>query len=269
MSRLIKASNFKLRKSTFIYVLIIITAVMVFGGVCLFHVAISMMSDGSLFEMAGGYDTDVEAFNDLSFIDCTAIALSLMQVLSILIAVAVTINISQDKEDGSIVVAAAKGSTRKQIYVSRLYETIVISFALYLTEVVSAVVGGIIFMRGSVDSDDVAGFIKFILITMLMYITVGIIFMNIALSIKSGGVAIAVNLLIFIFGISICFTLIDTSINGDVGVIRKYWIFTAIEQLADIDITWTDILKGFLNIIVYGGLSIVAGYRHFYKSTLM
>lgn len=268
MNKLIKAANFKIRKSSFIYILAIITVILVFGGVSLFYGALKMMNDGSMFEMAGGYDTDIDAFIDLNFIDCTAIVLSLMQVLSIIIAIAVTINISGDKSNGSMMAAAVKGNTRQQIYGCKIYETVIISFVLYFTEVVSAVISGLIFWHGQVTGDMVISFIKIIIVTMLMYITTGIIFMNAALSIKGGGAAIAVNLLIFIFGISIIFTLVDTSINGDVGIIRKYWIFTAIEQFADVDITWTDILKALLNIVVYGGLSIVAGLKHFCKSEL-
>ena len=268
MIRLIRAANFKIRKSSYIYILVVITMVLIFGGVCLFYGALRMMSDGSMFELAGGYDTDIEAFDNLNFIDCTSIVLSLMQILSIIIAIAVTINISEDKANGSMIVAASKGSARMQIYGSRIYETVILSFILYLTEIIAAGAAGAIFWHGDITGDNVIAYIKIIIVTMLMYITAGIIFMNVALCIKSGGAAIAINILVFVFGISVFFTALDTSINGDVGVIREYWIFTAIEQFADVDITWLDILKAALNIIIYGGLSTLIGGSHFCKSEL-
>jgi hypothetical protein len=40
--------------------------------------------------------------------------------------------------------------------------------------------------------------------------------------------------------------------------LRKWWILSAIEQFADIDVTYSDMLTGFIDAVLYGvGFSIV------------
>ena len=90
MNQIIRAENYRIRKNKTFRIACIVIIGMVLVGFALFYAATHMIS-GELMEAAGGYDTDVDAFTDINLFDCAGIAVSLMQILSILYAIVITI----------------------------------------------------------------------------------------------------------------------------------------------------------------------------------
>lgn len=101
MNQIIRAENYRIRKNKTFCIACIVIIGMVLVGFALFYAATHIIS-GELMEAAGGYDTDLDAFTDLNLFDCAGIAASLMQVLSILYAIVITIMIGRRNGMGSI-----------------------------------------------------------------------------------------------------------------------------------------------------------------------
>ena len=99
MNQIIRAENYRIRKNKTFRIACIVIIGMVLVGFALFYAATHMIS-GELMEAAGGYDTDVDAFTDINLFDCAGIAVSLMQILSILYAIVITIMIGAEKRNG-------------------------------------------------------------------------------------------------------------------------------------------------------------------------
>jgi ABC-type transport system involved in multi-copper enzyme maturation permease subunit len=263
MKQLVSASCFKLRKSTALRVTVFVTMFLSAAGMSLFHGVLKIMT-GDILELAGGDAEDLQAFANLNFLDCGTIALSVMQLPIIIMAVMITINISEEYKNGAMIIAVSRGYSRQQIYISKLYETLIIALIICMAYLVPAMVVGGLLWHGPFEEGVWTDFLKMIITVILMYMTTAVIFMNVAIIVKNGGGAAALNLLIAI-GVSALITTVDTSFHGETAVIRKWWIFTAIEQSADLDILLKDIIISLIDVIVYSGLAIWAGTANFFK----
>ena len=126
MNQIIRAENYRIRKNKTFRIACIVIIGMVLVGFGLFYAATHIIS-GELMEAAGGYDTDLNAFTDLNLFDCAGIAASLMQVLSILYAIVITIMIGAEKRNGIYSLMLERGYQACQIYMGKLYETTVIA----------------------------------------------------------------------------------------------------------------------------------------------
>lgn len=266
MKRLIKASNFKLRKNSSVKIASIVNACIVFLGFLLFYAALHILT-GSMIEAAGGEVEDLTAFDEINLLDCAAIALSLMQVLAIVLAIIVTLLISGERKNGVYSLMAAKGYTRGQIYGNKLYEVMVVCLLLYISYVASALLIGGILWHGPIETDMITGFLKMVPLIALMYMTIAFIFLAVAMNVKNGGAAMAINLMIVLV-LSTAITAIDTAMWDSEVVLRKWWIFSAIEQYAYLEITGKEIITSILNILIYGGISILVGRGIFARTEM-
>ena len=131
MNQIIRAENYRIRKNKTFRIACIVIIGMVLVGFALFYAATHMIS-GELMEAAGGYDTDVDAFTDINLFDCAGIAVSLMQILSILYAIVITIMIGAEKRNGVYSLMLERGYQTRQIYMAKLYATTVIAGIGYL-----------------------------------------------------------------------------------------------------------------------------------------
>lgn len=265
MKRLIKASNFKLRKNSSVKIGAVVTVCIVILGFLLFYAALHVLT-GAMIEAAGGEETDLTAFDDINLLDCAAIALSLMQILAIILAIIVTLLIAGERKNGVYSLMAAKGYSRGQIYGNKLYEVSIVCLILYIIYVLAALLIGGILWHGPIETEMVTGFMKMLPLVAFMYMTIAAMFLAVAINVKNGGAAMAINLMIVLV-LSTAITAIDTSLWEEV-VLRKWWIFSAIEQFAYLEITGKEIIISILNILIYGGISIVAG-RYIFTKTEM
>lgn len=257
MKRLIKASNYKLRKNSSIKIGAAATICVVILGFLLFYAALHILT-GPMIEAAGGDETDLNAFDDIHLLDCAAIALSLMQVLAIVLAIVITLLISGERKNGVYALMAAKGYTRRQIYADKLYEACLVCLVLYVSYVAAALLIGGILWHGPIETDMVTGFIKIFFLMAFMYMAIAAIYLAVAMNVRNGGAAMAINLLLVLV-LSTAVTAIDTGLFDGQIILRKWWIFSAIEQYAYLEITTKEIIISILNILIYGGAGIVAG----------
>lgn len=159
MNQIIRAENYRIRKNKTFRIACIVIIGMVLVGFALFYAATHMIS-GELMEAAGGYDTDVDAFTDINLFDCAGIAVSLMQILSILYAIVITIMIGAEKRNGVYSLMLERGYQTCQIYMAKLYATTVIAGIGYLLYVAVSLIAGAIFWHGTIEREDVTGFIR-------------------------------------------------------------------------------------------------------------
>ena len=195
MNQIIRAENYRIRKNKTFRIACIVIIGMVLVGFALFYAATHIIS-GELMEAAGGYDTDLDAFTDLNLFDCAGIAASLMQVLSILYAIVITIMIGAEKRNGIYSLMLERGYQACQIYMGKLYETTVIAGISYLLYVAVSLIAGAIFWHGTIEREDVTGFIRVFLLMLVMYVVSSYIYMAVAMNVKNAGMAVAVNLII-------------------------------------------------------------------------
>ncbi len=264
MKSLIRAINYKVRKNFSVKITAIIVILMVAAGILLFYGALKIISE-DIIVAAGGYDTDLTAFDDINLFDCSAIALSLMQILSIAYAILITIIISAEKKNGVYSLMLSRGYSYKQVYMSKIYETTLVSFILYIAYVVTSLVMGGILWHGDILDGWISGFIRMFLLLLLMYISSSMIYLMVAMNTKNAGAAIAINLCIVLL-LSGAVTGIDEALWGEDIVLRKYWILSAIEQFAYIektDQTFLEIIIGIMDGIVYGCGSCLVGCKIF------
>lgn len=266
MRRLIRASNFKLRKNSSVKIGAIVTICVVILGFLLFYAALHILT-GAMIEAAGGDETDLTAFDDINLLDCAAIALSLMQVLAITLAIIVTLLIAGERKNGVYSLMAAKGYSRGQIYGNKLYEVLVVCLVLYISYVASSLLIGGILWHGPIEKDMVTGFMKMLPLLAVMYMTIASIFLAVAMNVRNGGAAMAINLMIVLV-LSTLVTAIDTGLFEEEVILRKWWIFSAIEQYAYLEITGKEIIISILNILIYGGISIFVGKGIFARTEM-
>lgn len=263
-NRIIRAENYKIRRNLTVRIATLVVICAVIAGCALFYGAMHIIS-GELIEAAGGYATDKDAFDDINLFDCGGIVLSFAQLLLILFAVVLTILISAEKKNGVYSLMLSRGYTSGQIYAAKVYETVVVSAILYLVCTVVSLVAGAIFWHGEIEQEDITGFIRVFLLLLFMYLASALILSAIALNVKNAATAIAVNLLLIIVFSSVI-TGVDQALFGGDAVLRKYWIFSAIEQFAYIDYTETTVRETILGIgeaVFYGGIASMAGYFAF------
>ena len=255
MNQIIRAENYRIRKNKTFRIACIVIIGMVLVGFALFYAATHIIS-GELMEAAGGYDTDLDAFTDLNLFDCAGIAASLMQVLSILYAIVITIMIGAEKRNGIYSLMLERGYQACQIYMGKLYETTVIAGISYLLYVAVSLIAGAIFWHGTIEREDVTGFIRVFLLMLVMYVVSSYIYM-----------AVAVNLIIVLLFSTVITGLDQILADGDV-FLRKYWLLSAIEQFAYIDHTDTTVretITGLIEAVGYGGLAVFIGNTVFTK----
>lgn len=250
MREFIRASNIKLLKSSALKIGSVVLFVIAVLGNLIFRGALNILN-GDIIEKAGGYDTDLAAFNDINMLDAGAIALSLMQVLSLAIAIVLTVHIANEKRNGVYSLIAARGYSKAYIYADKLYESTVMCLVMYLSYTAGAVISGAFFWHGDITGEMIWGFVRMFIAMALMYVATGYIFTAIAINIKSGGVSIAINIAIVVV-LSALVTAVDRSIWEDEIVLRNWWLFSAIEQYAYLELTLKEILILFANFIVYG-----------------
>lgn len=264
MKALISAINYKIRKNLTVKLSVIIAAFMVVGGVLLFYGLLKVISV-EFIEAAGGYDTDLQAFDDINLFDCASITLSLMQIISIIYAIVITILISAEKKNGAYSLMISRGYSYKQVYMSKVYETALVSFVIYVAYVAASLIIGGILWHGEIEDGYIASFIRMLLLVMIMYIASAMIYLMVAMNTKNAGAAIAINLCIVLV-LSGIMTGIDQAIWDEDAVIRKFWILSAIEQFAYIektDETLTEIFMGIAEAVIYGGASCLIGCKIF------
>lgn len=266
MKQLIHASNFKLKRNRTIKVAAIVTICIVVLLFLLFYGTLHILTD-SILVAAGGEESDLAAFDNINLLDCAAIALSLMQILSIILAIAITGMISGERKTGVYSLMAAKGFTRGQIYANKLYEAMVVTLILYLCYICASLLIGGILWHGKIEAAMVAGFFKILFLLLFMYMAAACLFLAIAINVKNGGAAVAINLLLLLI-ISAGITGLDTSLWGDAVILRKWWIFSAIEQFAYLEITGEEIIIAFANILIYGGAAVFIGKGVFSRTEL-
>jgi hypothetical protein len=256
MQKLIKATNYKIRKNMTVKIAVIITLVVAVIGMFFMYGIVHIISPDIL-DAAGGSEADLEAFEDLTGVDCGIIALSFMQILSIILAIVITINISYEKRHGMYSLMAGKGISYRQIYLAKIYETVVISLILCIGYMIAVMAVGGALWKGRASVEDICTFAKVFLLMICMYGASSAIYTCIAMNVKSPAIAIAVSLgLILIF--SSIVTAVDIGVMNDAVLLRKWWILSAIEQFADMDVTNGDMLIGFIDAVLYGvGFSIV------------
>lgn len=260
MNQIIRAENYRIRKNKTFRIACIVIIGMVLVGFALFYAATHIIS-GELMEAAGGYDTDLDAFTDLNLFDCAGIAASLMQVLSILYAIVITIMIGAEKRNGIYSLMLERGYQACQIYMGKLYETTVIAGISYLLYVAVSLIAGAIFWHGTIEREDVTGFIRVFLLMLVMYVVSSYIYMAVAMNVKNAGMAVAVNLIIVLLFSTVITGLDQILADGDV-FLRKYWLLSAIEQFAYIDHTDTTVretITGLIEAVGYGGLAVFIG----------
>ena len=266
MNQIIRAENYRIRKNKTFRIACIVIIGMVLVGFALFYAATHIIS-GELMEAAGGYDTDVDAFTDINLFDCAGIAVSLMQILSILYAIVITIMIGAEKRNGIYSLMLERGYQSRQIYMGKLYETTVIAGISYLLYVAVSLIAGAIFWHGTIEREDVTGFIRVFLLMLVMYVVSSYIYMAVAMNVKNAGMAVAVNLIIVLL-FSTVITGLDQILADGEAVLRKYWLLSAIEQFAYIDHTDTTVqetITGLIEAVVYGGLAVFIGNAVFTK----
>lgn len=266
MNQIIRAENYRIRKNKTFRIACIVIIGMVLVGFGLFYAATHMIS-GELMEAAGGYDTDVDAFTDINLFDCAGIAVSLMQILSILYAIVITIMIGAEKRNGVYSLMLERGYQTRQIYMAKLYATTVIAGIGYLLYVAVSLIAGAIFWHGTIEREDVTGFIRVFLLMLVMYVVSSYIYMAVAMNVKNAGMAVAVNLIIVLLFSTVITGLDQILADGDV-FLRKYWILSAIEQFAYIDHTDTTVretITGLIEAVGYGGLAVFIGNTVFTK----
>ena len=266
MNQIIRAENYRIRKNKTFRIACIVIIGMVLVGFALFYAATHIIS-GELMEAAGGYDTDLDAFTDLNLFDCAGIAASLMQVLSILYAIVITIMIGAEKRNGIYSLMLERGYQACQIYMGKLYETTVIAGISYLLYVAVSLIAGAIFWHGTIEREDVTGFIRVFLLMLVMYVVSSYIYMAVAMNVKNAGMAVAVNLIIVLLFSTVITGLDQILADGDV-FLRKYWLLYAIEQFAYIDHTDTTVretITGLIEAVGYGGLAVFIGNTVFTK----
>lgn len=264
MRSYIIASNMKLRRSRALKVACIVLFVLNIIGNLLFKGVLSILT-GDIIEKAGGFESDLEAFDNISMLDCAAISLSLMQVLSLTLAIIITLHISYERKCGIDSFILARGFSKESLYAGKIYEISVISLVLYISYVLGAVISGAVLWHGDITGEMILGFVKMFIIMAIMYLAVSYLFMAIAININNGGIAITLNIIVAIV-ISAVVTAIDKNINGDEAAVRCYYIFTAIEQYAYLEITIKEIFTSIANAIVYGGMAILIGSNIYKKS---
>lgn len=263
-NRIIRAENYKIRRNLTVRIAILVVVCAVIAGCALFYGAMHIIS-GELIEAAGGYATDKDAFDDINLFDCGGIVLSFAQLLLILFAVVLTMLISAEKKNGVYSLMLSRGYTSGQIYAAKVYETVVVSAILYLVCTVVSLAAGAIFWHGEIEREDITGFIRVFFLLFFMYLASALILSAIALNVKNAATAIAVNLLLIIVFSSVITGVDQALFDGD-AVLRKYWIFSAIEQFAYIDYTETTVRETILGIgeaVLYGGIASAAGYFAF------
>ena len=255
MNQIIRAENYRIRKNKTFRIACIVIIGMVLVGFALFYAATHMIS-GELMEAAGGYDTDVDAFTDINLFDCAGIAVSLMQILSILYAIVITIIIGAEKRNGVYSLMLERGYQTRQIYMAKLYATTVIAGIGYLLYVAVSLIAGAIFWHGTIEREDVTGFIRVFLLMLVMYVVSSYIYMAVAMNVKNAGMAVAVNLIIVLLFSTVITGLDQILADGDV-FLRKYWLLSAIEQFAYIDHTDTTVretITGLIEAVGYCGV---------------
>ena len=260
MNQIIRAENYRIRKNKTFRIACIVIIGMVLVGFALFYAATHMIS-GELMEAAGGYDTDVDAFTDINLFDCAGIAVSLMQILSILYAIVITIMIGAETRNGVYSLMLERGYQTCQIYMAKLYATTVIAGIGYLLYVAVSLIAGAIFWHGTIEREDVTGFIRVFLLMLVMYVVSSYIYMAVAMNVKNAGMAVAVNLIIVLLFSTVITGLDQILADGDV-FLRKYWLLSAIEQFAYIDHTDTTVretITGLIEAVGYGGLAEFIG----------
>ena len=266
MNQIIRAENYRIRKNKTFRIACIVIIGMVLVGFALFYAATHMIS-GELMEAAGGYDTDVDAFTDINLFDCAGIAVSLMQILSILYAIVITIMIGAEKRTGVYSLMLERGYQTCQIYMAKLYATTVIAGIGYLLYVAVSLIAGAIFWHGTIEREDVTGFIRVFLLMLVMYVVSSYIYMAVAMNVKNAGMAVAVNLIIVLLFSTVITGLDQILADGDV-FLRKYWLLSAIEQFAYIDhtdATVRETITGLIEAVGYGGLAVFIGNTVFTK----
>lgn len=266
MKKFIRASNIKLLKSSAVKIgCIVLFAIAVLGNL-IFRGVLNILT-GDIMEKAGGYDTDLAAFDEINMLDAGAIALSLMQVLSLVIAIVLTVHIANEKRNGVYSLIVARGYRKIHIYADKLYETTIMCLIMYLSYTTGAVVSGAFFWHGDITGEMIIGFVRMFIAVALVYIAVGYIFTAIAINIKSGGVAIAINIAIVVV-LSALVTAADKSIWEDEIVLRSWWLFSAIEQYAYLEITFKEIIILLANVLIYGFGSAFAGGKIYAASEM-
>lgn len=266
IKQIIRAENYRIRKNVTFRIACIVIVGVVLAGFALFYAATHIIS-GELMEAAGGYDTDVDAFTDINLFDCAGIAVSLMQILSILYAIVITIMIGAEKRNGIYSLMLERGYQARQIYMGKLYETTVIAGISYLLYVAVSLIAGAIFWHGTIEREDVTGFIRVFLLMLVMYVVSSYIYVAVAMNVKNAGMAVAVNLIIVLL-FSTVITGLDQILADGEAVLRKYWLLSAIEQFAYIDHTDTTVqetITGLIEAVVYGGLAVFIGNAVFTK----
>jgi ABC-type transport system involved in multi-copper enzyme maturation permease subunit len=253
---LIKGINYKIKKNMTVRIAVITTLVVAVVGMLIMYGVVHILSS-DIIEAAGGYESDLDAFEDLTSVDCGIIALSFMQILSIILAIVITINISYEKRNGMYAFMVCKGISYRRIYLAKIYESIVTAVVLCTGYVVAAMAIGGFLWTGRASGDDICTFIKVFLLMICMYAASSTIYTCIAMNVKNAAIAITINLgLILVF--SSIVTAVDIEVMNDAVLLRKWWILSAIEQFADIDVTYGDMLTGFIDAVLYGvGFSIV------------
>lgn len=260
MKQIIRAENYRIRKNKTFRIACVVIVGMVLIGFALFYAATHIIS-GELMEAAGGYDTDIDAFTDINMFDCAGIAVSLMQVLSILYAIMITIMIGAERRNGIYSLMLERGYQARRIYMGKLYETTVIAGISYMLYVAVSLIAGAIFWHGTIEREDVTGFIRVFFLMLVMYVVSSYIYMAVAINVKNAGMAVAINLIIVLL-FSTVVTGLDQILAGGDAVLRKYWLLTAIEQFAYIDhtdMTMRETITGLTEAVVYGGLTVSVG----------
>ncbi len=266
MKNFIRASNIKLLKSSTVRIGCVVLFVIASLGNLIFYGALKILT-GDIIEKAGGYDTDMDAFRDINMLDAGAIALSLMQVLSLVIAIVVTVHIANEKRNGVYSFISARGYSKFHIYADKLYESTIMSFVMYLSYTAGAVLSGAFFWHGDMTGEMFLGFIIMFITVALLYIAAGYIFTAIAINIKSGGAAIAINIVIVVV-FSALVTIVDKSLWEDKIVLRSWWLFSAIEQYAYLEMTIKEIFIVLANAMIYGLGAAFAGGKIYAKSEM-
>jgi ABC-2 type transport system permease protein len=187
--------------------------------------------------------------------------------LSLICAVFVSIFVAVEFNFGTMKNIVSKGFNRVQIYIAKFITSSVAALImLFVFMAVGGIVGTILWGFDPNGTANVSNLITLFLTQALLIIAFTAVFVFVAMSLRSNGVSIAVNICAVVL-----FDVLLQAINFLIGnsiTLSNYWIAGNISKLATLNPTGSDVTRGVIVAVVYSIAAILAGSTLFKKQDI-
>lgn len=234
MMQLLKYDFYKLSKNTSYKICLLITVLGAIFSTTIFYFGLKLIS-GELLEAAGGSATDLMAFDAITMLDYGTISMSAVQFISILAAIVITNMMTHEIGSGTLRVIASKSFQRSHIYFSKLITAWFVQLTLFLGYLIPSMIVSSLLWKNAIHWADYIGFFNVLIVEVLLYMGIASLFVMVAMLLKNTGSSMAVNVCVVLIP-SVLLTVLDNIVFQDV-VLRYVWVFSGVEQFADMGIT--------------------------------